>query len=339
MKVKLETIAKKLKISGTTVSRALRNHPGISAETRATVVETANRLGYKVSYSHRGRRLHKENSLLKIIALISGAADMDSASSITHQMLKGISDALNIFNGQLTIDFINDERVGETSFCSRLPAFDGAIFIHRFADTTVKRISEIIPCVSSNYRYDIPYIDNTAAQDIEHMAFLVKYLHGMGHSNIGYLDVEYPHPRAEERYIGYLTGLNRTGLHRNGAEIEVMNEKFPDQASKFSLAMEKIQQKKVSAWVCGNDCSAFRFAEFLIENGIKVPEDVSVTGFAGLPFPNENIKLCTFKIPFEEIGREAVKHLIDRIRHPGSPARQTLIDCEFIKGNTVRKIS
>ncbi|OGV45036.1 MAG: hypothetical protein A2017_05810 [Lentisphaerae bacterium GWF2_44_16] len=339
MKIKLETIAKKLKISGTTVSRALRNHPGISDETRTAVIETANRLGYKVSYSHKGRKLHAESASLKIIALISGSPNIDNMNPITHEMLKGVSDALNMFNGQLTIDFINDERANEMSFHSKLSTFDGAIFIHRFADTTVKKISEIIPCVSSNYRYELPYVDSTAGQDIEHMAFLVKYLHEMGHSNIGYIDVERPHPRAEERYIGFITGLLRLGIAANRTDLNIMNENFPDQASKFSFALKKIQQKKVTAWACGNDYSAFRFAEFLIKNGIKVPDDVSITGFAGLSFPNEDIKLCTFKIPFEEIGREAAKHLVDRIKLPGSPARQTLIDCEFIKGNTVKKLS
>lgn len=339
MKIKLETIANKLKISGTTVSRALRNHPGISEETRAAVIETANKLGYKVSYSHRGRRLHSGNSSSKIIALISGDSNIDNINPITHNILKGVSDVLNIFDGQLTIDFVTEEKTNDTVFCSKLSSFDGAILLHKFESSAVKRISGIIPCVSANYRYDIPCIDNAGAQDIEHMAFLVKYLHDMGHLNIGYLDVSLPHPRPEERYIGFIAGLIRAGIGRDKRDLEVMNEKFSDQTSQFSFVLKKIQQKKVSAWVCGNDYSAFRLAEFLIKNGIKIPEDVSVTGFGGLSFLNEDIKLCTFKIPFEEIGKEAAKHLIDRIKLPGSPSRQTLIDCDFIKGNTVKRIS
>ena len=62
MKIKLKDIAETLKLSPATVSRALRNHPLISEETRTLVLREAERLGYQVSYTHRGRKLHSENS-------------------------------------------------------------------------------------------------------------------------------------------------------------------------------------------------------------------------------------------------------------------------------------
>ena len=49
-------IAEKLKISRTTVSRSLANHPAISAETRAKVQSMAEELGYRQSPGRASRR-------------------------------------------------------------------------------------------------------------------------------------------------------------------------------------------------------------------------------------------------------------------------------------------
>ena len=78
MKIKLKDIAEALNLSQTTVSRALRSHPAISEETRAAVFAQAEKQGYQVSYTHKGRKLHSKKASLNLLALVSGSASSDS---------------------------------------------------------------------------------------------------------------------------------------------------------------------------------------------------------------------------------------------------------------------
>lgn len=336
MKIKLETIAKKLNISETTVSRALRNNPAISEETRERVIETASSLGYKIPYTHKGRSSYNKKAALNIITLISGSEHLDSRGSITHRMVKGISDILNSFNGNLTLDFINPDKAPDEAFYSKLKAFDGTLLLHNIAVRTVEKISLASPCVSINYQYDLPYVDNVSAKDLEHMIFMVRHLKEKGHRRIGYIDVNKPHPRIKERYLGFLMGLEESGLDKISA---IKDELYPEYDMKFAAAFNETKNKNITAWVCGNDPTAIGFAEFLKTKKIKVPADLSLTGFGGVAPETEGLNICTFDIPFEELGREAAKHLIDRIKLPGTASRQTLVTCRFTAGNTVKQIS
>jgi len=341
MKMNLVTIAKKLNLSAATVSRALRNHPGISDATRAKVVEMANETGYKVRYSHKRRRPHAKGNSPRVTALVSGEqTNIDRVSPITHHMLKGVSDALNAFGGQLAIDFITSGQAAAEAhdqLLSRLASSDGAILIHNMRPDLVRSISATVPCVSLNYKYDIPCVDNVAPQDIDNICFLIRHLHEMGHRRIGYIDVELPHPRAKYRQMAYRLGMTAIGDEPN-ADLIVLCPDQHDRESMLANVLKATRGKKATAWVCGNDFVAFKLVNLLKENGIRVPDDISVTGFGGIELPESGITLCTFRIPFEEIGGEAVRLLVERMRLPSRPARQTFIDCEFAEGRTVRKV-
>ena len=200
--------------------------------------------------------------------------------------------------------------------------------------STVEKISASRPSVSINYRYDLPYVDSVAAKDLEHMIFMVKHLKEKGHTKIGYIDVNKPHPRIKERYLGFLMGIEEAGLDKISA---IKDEKYPEYNMKFDTALKETKNKNITAWVCGSDYTATHFAEYLKKRNINIPCDLSLTGFGRVTPATNGLELCTFEIPFEEIGREAAKHLIDRIKLPGTPSRQTLVSCRFIQGNTVKQ--
>ena len=340
MKIKLKDIAEALNLSQTMVSRALRSHPAISEETRAAVFAQAEKQGYQVSYTHKGRKLHSKKASLNLLALVSGSASSDSdlqnVSGLTHETLKGISDVVNHFDARLIIDFVNPGCLSQMELKEKCAAFDGIIFIHRFEEAQVRAVSLKKPCVSADYTYPSAKADVVSGGDIDQFIFLIRHLGKLGHTRIGYLD--FPggyHPRGVRGYLGFRAGLMEAGLEDNPA-FHLLNGNFPDEEAKLAKAVELTEKRLVDVWVCGNDYAAMDLLEQFSRHGISVPDDISVTGFGGIHFPGTNLKLCSFRTPFEQIGQEAAKFLFDRIRFPGIPARHAFIDCVFTEGNSVK---
>ena len=88
---------------------------------------------------------------------------------------------------------------------------------------------------------------------------------------------------------------------------------------------------------CPADHQAYQLVADLSKRGIRVPEDVSVTGFDGIPPPPGARQLATVKVPYEELGRSAVHQLLRRIEQPTAPRRHTMVDGHLLMGETMAK--
>jgi DNA-binding LacI/PurR family transcriptional regulator len=85
------------------------------------------------------------------------------------------------------------------------------------------------------------------------------------------------------------------------------------------------------AFVCSNDYIAGHLMSTLVGRGIRIPEEARIVGIddvryaALLPVP-----LTTIHQPCREIGRAALRVLLERLAHPKMPARDVLLDCELV---------
>jgi len=86
------------------------------------------------------------------------------------------------------------------------------------------------------------------------------------------------------------------------------------------------------AIVCGNDCTAAFVERTLDEVGFSVPDDVMVSGFDDIAFAKSaKVPLTTFRQPCDDIGRVAIRTLVERILHPDLPPRQILLAAEMVE--------
>jgi DNA-binding LacI/PurR family transcriptional regulator len=84
-------------------------------------------------------------------------------------------------------------------------------------------------------------------------------------------------------------------------------------------------------FVCSNDYIAGHLMRTLLARGVRIPEEARIVGIddvryaALLPVP-----LTTIHQPCREIGRAALRVLLERLAHPKMPARDVLLDCELV---------
>ena len=94
------------------------------------------------------------------------------------------------------------------------------------------------------------------------------------------------------------------------------------------------------ALMAGSDAIAFGLIDGLRGRGVAVPEDVSVTGFDGLPQSAwKAYDLTTIEQPMQELARLAVERLVDQIENdePTTPARRLLEGQLQIRGTVTKR--
>jgi DNA-binding LacI/PurR family transcriptional regulator/DNA-binding transcriptional regulator YhcF (GntR family) len=129
-----------------------------------------------------------------------------------------------------------------------------------------------------------------------------------------------PDIRGFKRSMAALAGTTRHGVEKDffekmctGALSVAVDRVFGNEL--IALFKEALKIRDATAWICANDQTAFRAISFLKERGIRVPEDISVTGFDNIPVSALEQHLTTFD--FNAMG--FVYQMINFIVRPPRP--------------------
>jgi LacI family transcriptional regulator len=342
--VNQDLIATRLNISRTTVSRSLANHPAISVETRTKVLSMAEELGYRQSPGRAIRR-HAKSSRTLTIGVLIGIPKENVVLATFPYILKGIRERAEAERVKVDVyyqapgDFHPEESRQSVFRHIRNSDWRGTILIYPFAETAVEVISKKISTVSVLESYNNPGIDIIDTDDASAILSLVECLHAAGHERIGFLSWTYPiggHWVAR-RFSGYIEALFFHGLEFRPEWVLNVSKNSPrlTPAGVATEAARQIKESGVTAWVCAADHQAYQLMQDLRAQGIRVPEDCSITGFDGLEPPNNLSRVTSMRVPHEHIGSSALSRLVNRIQHPSAPRRKILVEAQLVAGETI----
>jgi LacI family transcriptional regulator len=345
-KISHALIARKLNISRATVSRSLANHPAISAETRAKVISAADELGYRPSPGRAVRNRGRAARRLTVGVLIGLEVPADKAMLTTYpHILKGIRERAEIervaidVHYQAPVAFHPETSPQEFFRQIRQGDWRGAILIYPFEEAAVETIAGKISTVGVLESYSCPGVDVIDTDDAFAFCSLTETLRRAGHRRIGFLSWDYQvggHWIAR-RFSGYVEALFLNDLDFNpGWVLNVRpNSGRVPRADLAEVVARRVREDGVTAWVCAADHQAYPLIEGLRARGLRVPEDVSVTGFDGLEPPHGLPRVTSMRVPHEHIGASALSRLISRIQHPTSPRRKILVEAQLVNGETL----
>ncbi len=172
------------------------------------------------------------------------------------------------------------------------------------------------PCVSS---------DNYGG-----MYSITKYLIGLGHTRIAYFPFKENFlPTEEERFSGYCRALAECGAVPDPKYFlsmpETIRNTTTENAGRYGYcaryAVERLAALPLrpTAVVCVNDATACHIVRAAREKGLRVPQDLSVTGFDDTAIAVEN-DLTTVSQDFGEMAKLAFQLLLRRIEEPTGAA-------------------
>lgn len=335
----LREIANKLGISASTVSRALRELPGIHPETRKQVFDAALQMGY------RGGELLSQKRFSNILTLSQGIGfDTD------HEYLAGMSSSAVALNMSLISHHYRPEECANVLNPEFQPRaltaghVNGIVLIHRWPDEIARALRKQFPVVSIIHDYPGTDVDVVSLDDRGGMSLLVQHLAGAGYKRIGFFGLCGRMTWSRSRFAGYVDALvqhNREIKPRDVIEItleEALAETEFHAGSSMPRAVE-MTREGVDAWVCPSEMIALSLHEHFLQAGLKVPREVGITGFHASQSrgPGTGIPLTSTEAPSAELGAAALRRLVHRIEGTDSSRRIILLPCALRIGQTTRK--
>lgn len=345
-KINQQYIAEQLHISRATVSRCFTNHPGINPKTRARVFALASRMGYSHSEKREPAVHQRKKEGLTFGVLI--CVDLPNFERTGYgnpgqELLNGLSEVARVQDVRLDLHFVRPEdlHLNSPSYAkisaSGRRIWDGVVLIYPFPQTIVDELRKRHPVVSLVEQYGQSPLD---CVDVDHhrgIERLVDHLQEKGHKRIGFFTWQYPVEAgwAMRRYGAYVEMMTSRGL-----EIHAQDAINVDPRRRLSLEdsyAEVVRRTEagVTAWLCAADHQAFDLLKEFQRLGIKVPQDISVTGFDGLEPPKGRPKLTTVDIPFHQIGIIGGKRMLDLIQKRFDSQQHILLTCDLSLGSTV----
>jgi len=337
-RINQQELARELNLSQTTISRSLGNHPAINARTKAIVLEAAARHGYAPRIK-RGRGRGERDRPLVLGVVVTIPENAKNPGEIFHQVLRGVSEGSASEETLLDVVFHDPTTEKGSALLKRLRSanWQGTILIHPLERELVHEIAHHTACVSIVENYGHELIDSIDVDQSESITSLVRLLRESGHARIGYMTWSYrlPVPWAMHRFGSYVEALYREGLEFNREDaINVRMEERLDPDACLKAVQRRIKEG-MTALVCAADHQAYSLMAALGDAGVRVPEDLSLTGFDGIPPPVDEKQVTTIRVPYAELGRTAVHQLLRRVEHPSAQRRHILVDGDLVKGATV----
>ena len=307
-KVTLRMLANMTGLHPSTVSRVLRGEDGrASAETRDRVFAAAERLGYQPDLSARSLRTRRSLTLGLVIpdirdavfASIYTGAERAAREHGYHVLLSPI-DAAGRYEKE-HIDVLTERAV------------DGALIATaKIRDPLLKQLEHAeIPFVLVNRRtFDrTPYV---VSDDEAGGRSVTGHLIGLGHRRIGFVAGTPGVSTTEGRLSGYRSALSDADIPID--ERLIVGTNFDTAAAAKAVSSLLKLPELPTAIVVADDMMAIAVCRVLADNGLRIPEDVSVTGYNDLPVAAlVNPPLTTVHNPLERMGEQAAKLLVSRL--------------------------
>lgn len=172
-------------------------------------------------------------------------------------------------------------------------------------------------------RHDVVGVDDFGAG-----ARMVRHLASVGAKNVHFLVCEHHPITFANRLAGGQAAIMIAGMKMDKGGNVLRAEPDDLDALKRHLRRSK---PRPDAFVCGNDTIAAVFRRTLETAGLRVPEDVKLTGFADLPIASlMTPTLTTMRQCHGQIAQAAFQRLLERIGEPSLPPSDILLPASLI---------
>ncbi|MCY7420948.1 MAG: LacI family transcriptional regulator [Chitinophagaceae bacterium] len=324
----LTYIARKLKINPATVSRALNNHPRISAKTKALVVSVAGQLNYRPNRVATSLQSGKS----QIIGVMIPSADINFFGSVVH----GIESVASTLGYNIIIYQTNEltayEKKGLNTFIDA--SVDGIIASIAKETTDFSHYDEIklknIPLVLFDRGNEKLGISSVVINDYDGAFKATEHLIIQGYKRIAHITGPQHIEIFKDRFMGYRNALKLHQLPYDASLVEKgdISIEAGIKAAKKLLSLAN----PPDAIFAVEDFTALGAIKVLKENGIKIPEDFGIVGFANELFgAHITPSLSTIDQQTVKMGKEAFNLLLSLINQKNIKERvQTKIVLEAI---------
>ena len=319
----LKDVAKAVDVSVATVSYVLTGRGSVSKAVREKVLSAVDALDYRPNRKAQAMRTGVSNSIGMILPDLTKPYFPHLAQQVENAARKaGYAVLLVDCQSQMEAEYEGFDLLAQQSV-------DGVIWFP-MDDQVPKNIAKL-GCPVVLIDRNLQDFDAVHCDYVRGGALQAQYVIELGHTRVGLLSGPKNIESAKQRRQGFVSAAS------NELEL-VWDIEVPFSRELNKKARKALQRNEVSMVVCADDLIAIGTIGELNDNGLSVPNQVSVIGFDNIPWSTVvQPKLTTINQPIAAIGTEAVSILTQRIANPEKTTRTTILDVNLVeRASTVR---
>lgn len=322
----LKDIALQCGVSVATVSKALNGQMDIGEETRRKIRQKAEELGYTTNAAARALKTKRTYNI--------GVLFVDPThGGLAHEFFSTVLDGIRAEaeRSGYDITFINC-NIGkqETSYLQHClyRGVDGVVIAS--ADFKAPMVLELVNSPLPVVTLDHVFNDHIAvmSDNVRGMEELVRYVISRGHRRLGFI-----HGEKTSVTVNRLAGFYKT-CEELGVTVRdewIRESGFHDPAACYRITGEILAlRERPSCIFFPDDYSSVGGLNAIREAGLRVPEDISVAGYDGIPLSRiMSPVLTTWRQDTTGLGRTAAEKLVGLIERP----KTAIFDRVVVKGS------
>ena len=305
-----------------TVSRVLNNHPNVSEKARRIICKAAEESGFRLNTNAQQLKAHATS----ILVVVKG-----TANEMFSEMVETIQSIVSQTQYPLYVDYMDEdcnEVLRAVQLCREKKPL-GILFLGGNSRNFEKDFDKIdIPCVLvSNDASGLPFsnLSSVYTDDRQAARCAMDSLIALGHRKFAIVGGDRQvSDTSRLRYEGCLQSFQNHGIDYD-EELDYQGVRFSYQDGYNATQQLLSDGRKFTALFAVADVMAIGAIRALHNNGLRVPEDVSVMGFDGLPLGSFLVpQLTTVMQSVQLMAGRSVEILIQRIQHGGEATHETV---------------
>lgn len=328
-KVTIKDVAKASGLALSTVSNALSGKHYVKDETRELVNETARKLGYRASAVARALRMQRSFTIGVLIA--------DVANPSSADFVRGVEDVA--IREKCTMLLCNTDEDEERQILQMQALFDhqvdGMVLISQHCESP--RIRALLdagtPYVLVQRRSERWKDDYVGSDNRNGLAEAIRHAHALGHRRVGFVTGPLESSSARERLETFRQESARLRWSQSKSMIFEGRYTFDSglEAGRYFSTMKN----RPTCVLASSDMNALGFMQTAMEQGLRIPEDISVIGLDDIALASlKSIDLTTIQLQKRDMGAAAAELLMKRIRQPSRAAKQLILPTRLIVRGT-----
>lgn len=304
-------LARRAGVAPSTVSKALRDDPRISATTRARIQALATEVGYAPSTTASSLRTRRTMTI--------GMVVRDYADPYNGLLMRAIESTALHAGYQLLVASTHEAELREVDIARmfRQRRVDGMVIVASHLDESHSQLDPNVPVVFINEKPEKlperPRVGLVTCDDRAGGRTITQHLLDLGHRRIGYVAIGRASLSSLDRQRGYEEAMRLAGIEPDpGLVVSPSRREAADAGAE---GIEMLLAGEPTAIFFYNDLAAIGGLRALLDRGIRVPEQMSVAGFDDLEVSAlVTPPLTTMAQPRFEMGRIATEQLLGMIR-------------------------
>ncbi|MGI6777218.1 MAG: LacI family DNA-binding transcriptional regulator [Acetivibrionales bacterium] len=317
-KLNINDIAKAAGVSISTVSRVINNSGLVNKNTRKKVQRIIDELNFTPNAIAR--------SLVKKTSKTIGLMIPDITNSYFIEFIKSVEDVMSKHKYFMLLCNTNQESKKEEYYINEMleRRTDGLMII----STSITNKELLDKAKKSMHivsiQADIDGVDRIDTTDEQGTSSVIEHLIELGHRKIAFIGLKYDISVLRNRFLGYKRTLEKHGIPIRDDYI-IKTESFVNPGYSATLKLLGLEDRP-TAIHCLNDSVAIGAYTALTENNIRVPEDISISGFDNtITSKLITPRLTTVAQPITTMGEIAAKLLIQNITEGSHPVKQSIL--------------